>query len=361
MALGFVEYLESHQIRFPETIAVTGFDDVDEARLSRAPLTTVRQPLYEQGREAARLLMAKLRGGEHAKTVMKTELVVRRSCGCFANLGKFQVGATTAIGSRFQFDAALLEQRQRISLELLRVGDGRFSKFGSGWEGRLLSALVQELKGDDETAFRRVVDEMLSKMRDHGIDPTLLHEVISVLWERLLPCTFNSPEYRTPLEALLDGARVSVCSAALRRLGADFIQLRELGGLTIRTVMAVVRASSLVEIAEGLRPALAKFSVEHLDIALFDGTSNDERVNYVLSVVKGNVEFPNSALLVQDFVRVCLRGRSRAGMYVAVFGDPKAPKGLIAMDILEGNAPLMSALIEAFTTVTAVQGLRGTA
>lgn len=67
----------------PGDVAVSGFDDFPFSQFAQPSLTTVRLPAYEMGREAARLLIARLRGGEDAagpqQVELPVELVVRES------------------------------------------------------------------------------------------------------------------------------------------------------------------------------------------------------------------------------------------------------------------------------------------
>jgi DNA-binding LacI/PurR family transcriptional regulator len=65
----------------PEDLSVVGFDDVPEAARTNPPLTTVHQPHVEKGLLAGRLLVARLRGGEAARSpaLLPTSLVVRGS------------------------------------------------------------------------------------------------------------------------------------------------------------------------------------------------------------------------------------------------------------------------------------------
>jgi len=58
-ALGAIAALLERNVRVPEDVAVTGFDDIEESALTTPPLTTVRQPLYEIGRTAVELLLSK--------------------------------------------------------------------------------------------------------------------------------------------------------------------------------------------------------------------------------------------------------------------------------------------------------------
>ena len=82
-AIGVMRALKMAGRLVPQDVAVVGFDDVPFARYLSPALTTVRAPIEEVGREAVRQL-ARLMSGEEAQalTLMRTELVIRESCGC---------------------------------------------------------------------------------------------------------------------------------------------------------------------------------------------------------------------------------------------------------------------------------------
>ena len=80
MAAGALRALRAAGRRVPDDVAVVGFEDSAVARYAQPPLTTVRQPIEEMGRQATRLLLAKVAGqacGMHL--VLDVELVVRAS------------------------------------------------------------------------------------------------------------------------------------------------------------------------------------------------------------------------------------------------------------------------------------------
>jgi DNA-binding LacI/PurR family transcriptional regulator len=80
MALGALDALRAAGRRVPDDVAVVGFDDSELARSADPPLTTVRQPIEQLGREMARLLLDQLDGGAAPSgVVLRTDLVVRRS------------------------------------------------------------------------------------------------------------------------------------------------------------------------------------------------------------------------------------------------------------------------------------------
>jgi LacI family transcriptional regulator len=83
-AVGVLAALNEAHLRVPEDIAVVGFDDQRMSPYLTPPLTTVRAPTEEVGREAARQLVQMLRGNPvHSTTkLLPTEIIIRRSCGC---------------------------------------------------------------------------------------------------------------------------------------------------------------------------------------------------------------------------------------------------------------------------------------
>ncbi len=82
MAFGVMEAVRERGLKIPEDISVVGFDDIPQATSVHPSLTTVRQPLEEMGRVAARQLLAIIKDPDYvAKRVdLPTELLVRESC-----------------------------------------------------------------------------------------------------------------------------------------------------------------------------------------------------------------------------------------------------------------------------------------
>ncbi len=81
MALGALAVLAESGRSVPGDVAVVGFDDVEAARTSSPPLTTVSQPMADIGRRMAELLLQQLGDPEldPVHEVLPTTLVVRAS------------------------------------------------------------------------------------------------------------------------------------------------------------------------------------------------------------------------------------------------------------------------------------------
>lgn len=78
VALGAMRYAREHGIAVPERLSVIGYDDVGFAGELAVPLTSVRQPTFQLGWQAADLLLT---SAPARQVVFQPELVVRASTG----------------------------------------------------------------------------------------------------------------------------------------------------------------------------------------------------------------------------------------------------------------------------------------
>ncbi|MEU6413626.1 LacI family DNA-binding transcriptional regulator [Microbispora sp. NPDC046933] len=79
MAIGALQTLRQAGRRVPDDVAVVGFDDIEAARYTEPPLTTIRHPIIEQAAAMVRLLLGMFQGGPADPVILPTELVVRDS------------------------------------------------------------------------------------------------------------------------------------------------------------------------------------------------------------------------------------------------------------------------------------------
>lgn len=79
VAAGIYESCRARGVRIPEELSVAGFDDIPLAGLLVPGLTTVRQPGFEKGYEAALAVTQLLDGRKPSHRHMGSELVVRGS------------------------------------------------------------------------------------------------------------------------------------------------------------------------------------------------------------------------------------------------------------------------------------------
>jgi DNA-binding LacI/PurR family transcriptional regulator len=82
MAVGAIRALREENRRVPDDVSVVGFDDIPLASYFDPPLTTLRQPMQECGRQAARLLVDTILdpGRTPEQIAIPARLVERASC-----------------------------------------------------------------------------------------------------------------------------------------------------------------------------------------------------------------------------------------------------------------------------------------
>ena len=187
MILGAMTALRERGIRVPDDISVVGFDDLEEGRYSLPPLTTIRQPLYEQGRRAAEMLLALLAGENVPERVaLPTEMVVRQSCGCFpktvqkeSKKMQLRMGKT----SKVTFNA----QQARIISEMVKAANISAVHLNPGWAGTLLDAFFGNLAAKPRDIFLPALDDILRQVGAEGDDVMQWHRVLDVLRYQTLP------------------------------------------------------------------------------------------------------------------------------------------------------------------------------
>lgn len=79
IALGALKALHSHNIQVPDQVGLVGYDDIYMAQMVTPELTTVNQPNYEMGYQAAQMLVGMIQGKtlKQNKDALKTKLVIR--------------------------------------------------------------------------------------------------------------------------------------------------------------------------------------------------------------------------------------------------------------------------------------------
>lgn len=237
MALAAMEGLRARGVRVPSDISVVGFDDVEEARFAFPPLSTVHQPLAEQGRAAVATVLASIRSGQAASApLLDTVCCFRRSCGCTAE----DPGALTArpkSDTRMSLKDSVVRRRSVIEAELLGGVGSSAEQWESGWQTRLVSSLLETLEGREE-AFREAFDQLLEKILDADVDASLGHAVTSALRRQLSVCAGDDPAQIRRVEGLLHDARILTSNAVGRSEAQRRIRLeREASAISQATVL----------------------------------------------------------------------------------------------------------------------------
>lgn len=80
LTISGLKSLNERKVKIPDDLAVVGFDETDAFDLFYSPVTYVKQPMTELGRETVKLLLNAIENPDSAESViLDTELIIRQS------------------------------------------------------------------------------------------------------------------------------------------------------------------------------------------------------------------------------------------------------------------------------------------
>jgi len=188
MALGAWQELKERRLNVPCDVALTGFDEIRLSDYFSLQLTTVRQPIYEEGLILAQAIQALITGNAlPSLEPLATEVVIRHSCGCHKVVRKNFYSSLRRSGLQLKassevFNATLEGFGKALSLSVPKA------ELRKLWD-RLV------LQGAKEKIEQEVLLEVVAKIREglwdcslKGIKPSLqeLNELAEEMLEILL-------------------------------------------------------------------------------------------------------------------------------------------------------------------------------
>jgi PAS domain S-box-containing protein len=269
MAIGAMTALQERGLRVPDDVSVVGFDDLEEARYAAPPLTTIRQPRYEQGRRAAEMLLALLAGENVPERVaLPTELVLRQSCGCFPQ-AVYQISKKTKWAGE-KFESTSVSWRERILSEMVKAASSSAIHLSPGWAEKLLNAFSDVLEAQPRNIFLPALDDVLRRVGAEGDDVMQWHRVLDVLRYHALP-SLASGEALSKGDDLWQRARaligdVAQWAQANRRLQAE----RRAFDFTTRISEPLMTAFDVPGLTDVMAQQLPQMGIMSCYLALYE-------------------------------------------------------------------------------------------
>lgn len=249
-ALNALKALQTRGVQVPGDLALMGFNDSAEGRVTNPPLTSVSMPFYEQGERVIEMLVRRLAGQPiPPQMVLPTRLVVRQSCGCPDQAMRLADRPPVAPG---EADApeALAALGRKATSEIARVMG--MAEASQASIAQLVEAFCADLQAAGPTRFLPTLENILRSSTTAQDDEATWQDAISVWRWCFLPHLDSASGLLA--ENLFGQARVMISGITHRTQALEQLQakrqadtLRELGQSLITTFDTTRLADMLAE------------------------------------------------------------------------------------------------------------------
>ena len=212
MAVWAMKTLQARGFEVPGDVAVTGFNNSIEERLSTPPLTTVDLPFGEQASKAMEVLLQQLAGESvPALITLPSKLIVRQSCSCPSK--------AIALASFMPDEQAAKPQnsieaiRASCVSEMVEATALSFEEIQTGFES-VFDTFMQSLEASPHI-FLSTLNNVLEQAMPLDHDRLHWQNAISILRRWALSTRSNSEK----VEVLISQARV-IAEEAIQRVQA---------------------------------------------------------------------------------------------------------------------------------------------
>ncbi len=267
-ALSALKALQMRGVRIPGDVAVVGFNDSMEGRLTTPPLTSVALPFYEQGAQAVGALLAQIAGEPVPQQVLlPSSLVVRQSCGCPSEaVVQAAVGPVQMSSASLSVAFAHGARRDNLLAEMTQAAGG--SVEAAAWAAQILYAFRTDLGDESSNLFLPALENVFRLVTAADGDVTVWHRVVSILRRYALP--HLDPQARSRCEDLCGQARIVIGDVAQRALA--YQQLRaERQSETLREIgQALITTFDVDRLANALAELLPRLGIASCYLSLYE-------------------------------------------------------------------------------------------
>ena len=263
MAGGAFEALHARGIRVPMDVAIVGFDNFDGTGYA---LTTIDQPVYEMGRRGAAMLLDLIHnaGDVPMQVTLPTELIVRRSCGCFEN----EVTHAAAPAMPASKLPLLAVRREAISQAMLRASGGKLTDVAPEWPEKLFAAFQREVSDGKRGELLSEFDAILLQEWMERRHSDTWQNVVSELRREALPGLAKNAVHNA--ENVWHQARVLIDEAA-QRVRAHQESQHSLRTTQLMDVSAVFASPDIATLAATFAEKLPRLGIERCYAVVFEG------------------------------------------------------------------------------------------
>lgn len=271
-ANGALQELQRRGVAVPFDVAVAGYNDLELARFTTPPLTTVNRQVSVTAQQAVDLLLQVAQGRPVAElTLLPTKTVIRRSCGCLpGNIKQAAVGVENQPSPR-PFGQAYAGQHNRL-ISLIKQEAGGF-EFAVGRLPQLLDELAMEAEGAPADIFLKTFERALQESTNAGEDLEDWHEILSTLRRALWPLLVGDIDALQRVENCLQQARVMVGSMIEQAYAETWARERKAEEILRDVSRYLIASFDMAGMMEVLSNHLPRLGIRSCYLSLYDNPS----------------------------------------------------------------------------------------
>ena len=348
MALGAMEALKERGLRIPDDVLVGGFDDVEDGRYSTPALTSIHQPVFEQGEICLRLALDLVDGLRVAPVTNQSASLVRRgSCGCKSVcLEESTIGKAEARpGSGTEKSLGRTAHRQAVRGACDPHAAGNIS---SGSLDSLVAAMTGDVKQTDAEATLGAFLFLLETNSHPDDDPDRWQIFLSRLRSASLPYIPPSPLVMAAFEGLLHQLRVVVHERCVQASGYKSLQMQRWARTLHETGCRLINSFELTDLVETLAQELWGLQISSFHLLMREPDAGGEEMRLMLSVDSGVREaVPAGGEQVEPgvlFQRIIRRSPLRKAFMIEPLFFGTTQLGFILLELASRRGMLLDSL-----------------
>ncbi|HNY32275.1 MAG TPA: substrate-binding domain-containing protein [Fibrobacteria bacterium] len=279
MALGAMEALRERGLRIPDDVVVTGFDDIEDASFSTPALTSVRQPVSDQGLTSIRVLLDHLRQGTPlpGKLLEPASLVARGSCGCHS------ASLSEGFGGH-SVESIVMASPIEYAKRIARILDKPADSAQVAWLAKALHANSTPTAVEDSILAFEACLSAMSTVED---DADRWQAIISRLRRVLLPLTSQDPIALHSMETAFHQMRILAHERAVQRSSYKSTRIERWTRQLHQTGSQLITNFDVESLVETLAADLERLQLSSCHLLLREPGGDAEHLRLILSYAKG--------------------------------------------------------------------------
>jgi DNA-binding LacI/PurR family transcriptional regulator/signal transduction histidine kinase len=275
MALAIMHELQRMGKKIPQDVAVVGFDDIAEAQFTAPAFTTVRQPIYAQGRKAIDLLLEGLGIRAIQSQKLPTELIVRQSCGC-PDAALVKAKMDLSIPPLESFQHIMSQSRKQILAQIREtISISRGQAMPKNWEVSFLDDFLVEMASPKDGPFLAALTNLIEAFDPNPDSISQWQSLLTLLRSYTLP-NLKKVDGLRKAENLFQQAQILISSFFVRKQAFQRLEdskrsiiAREVG----QDLLTTLDISELLDIVSETIPSLG---IKSCYISVYEKGTKDE-------------------------------------------------------------------------------------